>query len=316
MKYLELSTGDQIPALGLGTWKSNKGEVYQAVRKAIEIGYSHFDCAAIYGNEREIGNALNDAMNAGEVKREELWVTSKLWNTSHQKDKVQPALEKTLERLQLSYLDLYLMHWPIAIKQDAPFPFLADAFISLEEIPLEETWQAMIKLQQQGLAKNIGVANFSIKKIIALKQKSGFKPAVNQIEMHPFLQQNKMVEFCKKEGIVLTTYSPLGSRDRPETTIETPNLLTDKTLAEIAEKLGNTPAQVLIKWSIQMGNSVIPKSVNNVRLQENFESLQVQLSEKDMTKIAALERNFRYVDGSFFTPKGSPYTLANLWDEK
>ena len=314
MNHLTFSNGDQMPLLGLGTWKSSKGEVYSAVRTALQIGYRHFDCAAIYGNEKEIGDAIHDSMTQGEVKREELWITSKLWNTSHQKGQVKPALEKTLERLDLKFLDLYLMHWPIAMQEDAPFPFTSDAFIPLEKIPLEETWKAMLECKEAGLTRHVGVANFSINKIASLIDNTGSKPEVNQIEIHPFLQ-HPMVGYCKKEGIYLTAYSPLGSRDKPGNADDTPDLFTNNTIAQIAKKNNCSPAQILIKWAVERGISVIPKSVNPDRLQQNFDSLNVHLTAEDIKQIASLDKHYRFIDGSFFTPKGSPYTLANLWDE-
>ncbi len=304
-----------MPILGLGTWKSEPGEVYKAIRSAINIGYRHFDCAAIYGNEKEIGGAFADAFKAGDVSREALWVTSKLWNTAHRKGQVRPALEKTLNDLQLDYLDLYLMHWPVAIVEGAPFPFKADAFISLEEIPISETWAALESCRDAGLAKHIGVANFTVKKLKALMAESGTVPEMNQIELHPLLQQNDMLAFCKNNNIHLTAYSPLGSKDRPGVGPEIPNLFEQKEILQIAESQSCTPAQVLIKWAIQRGTAVIPKSVNTGRMQQNLDAMKVDLTESEMAVIPKMDRNYRFIDGSFFTPPGSPYTLENLWGE-
>eukprot|EP01136_Pigoraptor_vietnamica_P001507 Opistho-1_new@2119 len=165
MKYLQFSNNDKIPMLGLGTWKSAKGEIYQTVRKAIETGYRHFDCALIYGNEHEIGQAISDAINNKEVTRNELWITSKLWNNRHKKVDIQPTIEITLDSLKLEYLDLYLIHWPVALLNSVNYPKDGSEMVDLKHIPLEETWKGMIALKENNLTKHIGVSNFSIKKI-------------------------------------------------------------------------------------------------------------------------------------------------------
>jgi alcohol dehydrogenase (NADP+) len=314
---VEFSNGDKMPILGLGTWKSKPGEVYDAVREAIRIGYRHIDCAAIYMNEEEIGRAFADAFAAGDVKREQLWVTSKLWNNAHAEDAVLPALRKTLADLQLDYLDLYLVHWPIAFRPDVMGPKSAEDLIALSELPLIGTWRGMEAAHAEGLTRNIGVSNFSVKKLRALLEEAKVRPEMNQIELHPLLQQSEMLGFCKAEGIHLTAYSPLGSFDRSAALkgSDEPNLFEHPVILEVASSLGCTPAQVLIKWAIQRGTVVIPKSVNPLRLRENFESLQVTISDNDMHRIATLDRHYRFIDGSFWEFPGSSYTVANLWDE-
>jgi len=316
MKILKFKNGDEMPTLGLGTWKSDKGEVGKAVKIAINKGYRHIDCAAIYGNEAEIGEALSEIFKEGKVKREDLWITSKLWNDAHKKEDVIPALKITLKDLQLEYLDLYLIHWPVAFIPGIGFPDKDEQFLSLEDVPIIETWNSMLGAKKLGLTKHIGVANFSIPKLKKLIQETEVIPEMNQVELHPYLQQNELVEFCKKHGIHLTAFSPLGSGDRNEAmkAQDEPSLLENKVIKEIAKKHASTPAQVLIKWSVSRGTAVIPKSVNKGRIIENLKSISVNLDEEDLKKIANLNEHFRYVTGEFFVTQGNTY--ENIYDEK
>ena len=305
-----------MPALGLGTWKSANDEVYNAVREAIKIGYRHIDCAHVYGNEAEIGRALTDAIGAGDVTREDLWITSKLWNNSHRKDQVMPALHNTLNNLQLDYLDLYIIHWPVVVQDEVLFPENSDDMVSLSTTPIAETWEGMELCHQLSLARHIGVSNFSVYKLRELIA-GGAQPEMNQIELHPLLQQNSMLAYCQEAGILLTGYSPLGSPDRlPQLKAEDePNLLKHPTIVDIASVHNVSSAQVLIQWAIARGTSVIPKSVNPGRLKQNFDAAQLELSTEDMEKIADMDKHYRYVKGQFWAIEGSPYTVGNLWDE-
>ena len=317
MKYLEFSNKDKMPMLGLGTWKSAKGEIYQTVRKAIEIGYRHFDCAFIYGNENEIGQAISDAMDNKEVTRDELWITSKLWNNRHKKADVQLSIEITLESLKLEYLDLYLIHWPVALKYAVNYPQNGSEMVDLKYIPLTETWEGMIALKDKQLTKHIGVSNFSIKKINQLIADTGICPEALQLELHPFLQQNKFIDFAKANNIVITGFCPLGSADRPANRITDgePKLFENKTILDIAKDKGISPAQVMLAWAVNRGTSVIPKSVNTHRLKENLEAANIELSASEMQKINDLDQHYRYIKGDFWCLEGSGYTLDNLWDE-
>lgn len=315
MKYLNFRNGDKMPAIGLGTWKSEPGVVYKAVREAIGIGYRHFDCAHIYGNEAEIGSALTDAINAGDVKRDDLWITSKLWNNSHRKDQVEPALKVTLRNLQLDYLDLYLIHWPVALQEGIGFPAKPDDFVPIEKIPLTETWAGMEAVAKKGLARHIGVSNFSIRNLEAISKGASILPEANQLELHPYLRQHELVTYCKHNGIVVTAYSPLGSPDRPARLIKEgdPAILENDVVKSIATAKGCSPAQVLLSWALTRNTAAIPKSVNPKRLKENLDAAAIPLSQEEMIRVDGLDLNFRYINGETWAAKGSPYTLDYLW---
>ena len=317
MKNLQFQNGDTIPMLGLGTWKSEPGDVYEAVKEAVHIGYRHLDCAPIYGNEPEIGQALSECFQEGLVTRDEMFITSKLWNDSHAPGDVKPALEGTLADLRLNYLDLFLIHWPVAFKKGVAFPETADEMIGLDELPIAETWEALEAAVDEGLCRHIGVSNFSAAKVRTLLESARLKPEMNQIELHPYLQQAELVDFCRANGVHVTAYSPLGSRDRsPEFKAPSePDLFRDPTVRSIAERHGITPAQVLIAWAVQRGTSVIPKSTNPERMEQNLAAAEISLSAEDMRTIASLDRHSRYIVGDFFALPGSAYTVASLWDE-
>ena len=302
MTTLRLSNGSPLPSIGLGTWRSTPGDVGAAVSTALELGYRHIDCAAIYGNEAEIGVALEECG----VPREELWITSKLWNDSHAAADVKPALQKTLADLRLDYLDLYLIHWPVVQKPGVMIPESGADFVSLEDTPIAETWGAMEAIADAGLARHIGVSNFSVLKLERLLADARIPPCMNQIEMHPYLQQPEMLVFCNARDIHLTAYAPLGSENQA--------LFDDAVVGAIAARNDCTPAQVLLAWGVQRGTSVIPKSVHRERLAENLAAGARALSDNDMTELAALDRAHRFIDGTFWVHDGGPYTLANLWD--
>lgn len=316
MKTQRLSDGTEMPALGLGTWKSEPEQVYHAVRAALEVGYRHIDCAAIYQNEEEVGRALSDAFAAGDARREDVWVTSKLWNDSHRPEDVEPAIETSLRKLQLDYLDLYLIHWPVALNRGVMLPSSPDDFIPLSVVPLESTWEAMLALRDRELTRQAGVSNFSIGQIRRVREATGAIPAVNQIELHPYLQQSALIEACGGLGVAVTAYSPLGSPDSAAFMGRKDDMLLTKhpTITAIAEARGATAGQVLIAWALARGTSVIPKSVHRGRIAENWGAGDLTLSLSDMTAIAALDRHRRMVDGRFWFI-GETYSAETLWDE-
>ena len=315
MQTLTFRNNDTIPALGLGTWKSEPGEVYQAVKYALEEGYRHIDCAPIYGNELEIGKALQESFRSGIVKREETWITSKLWNDSHLPEDVEPALRRTLHDLQLQYLDLFLIHWPVALKKGIDFPRSGRDMLSSTEAPLTTTWQAMEGLVDKGLVRHIGVSNFGTGNLSLLLENSRIKPEMNQVELHPYLTQSDLVEYCRKNDILVTAYSPLGSSDRAAglKAPDEPVLLEDSTVNQIASGYDCTPAQVLIAWSLQKGFCVIPKSVHEGRIKQNLQAQQITLSEQEMLKVDRLNKDYRYVNGEFWVKEDGPYRLEDIW---
>ncbi|MCH7400256.1 aldo/keto reductase [Belliella kenyensis] len=317
MKSLSFQNGDQIPIIGLGTWKSKPGEVYQAVLSALKAGYRHIDCAAIYDNEIEVGKALKDALAGGIVSRKDLFVTSKLWNDSHRKEDVKIGIQKTLKDLQLDYLDLYLIHWPVSFKKGVGFAESREQFYTYADVPLAQTWQGMQQMQQEGLTRHIGVSNFNTEKLKELFAIGGQGPELNQVEMHPYLRQEKLVNFCKDKGMLMTAYSPLGSGDRSISSKKSdePKLFEDHLVLSLADKYKVSPAQILIAFSVHRDIAVIPKSVNEERIKQNLEAGSIEFEVEDFKALNAITTQYRFIDGTFFTGSKSPYNLSDLWEE-
>ena len=257
------------------------------------------------------------AIAAGEVTRDELWITSKLWCHAHGREHVAEALQATLDDLGLAWLDLYLIHWPVPIRPGVGFPSSAQDLLPPEQVPLRSTWEGMEAAVDAGLTRHIGLSNVSATKLRDLLRHCRIRPEVNQVELHPLLQQPQLVSACTDAGIHVTAYSPLGSPDRPAflQDPQAPVLLQNPVIAAIAAAHGCTAAQVLLAWHLQRGISTIPKSVTPARLRENFAAADLELSAEDLERIAALDQHLRFVDGSFWVMDGGPWTLQTLWDE-
>ncbi|KAK9812757.1 hypothetical protein WJX72_003137 [[Myrmecia] bisecta] len=269
-------------------------------------GYRHIDCASTYNNEAQIGEALSPAINAGLVVRRDIFVTSKLWNTDHATARVRQACLKSLKELQLDFLDLYLMHWPVSGNRGPTV-----------EPGIRETWEAMQSLVDEGFVRSIGVSNFSIKKMQDILAYTRLPLSVCQVEIHPYHRNDQLIAWCRSQGVHVTAYSPLGSPDSATMfKREAPVLLQDPVLARIAASLGKSPAQVLIRWALQHGTSVLPKSTSPARIQANLEVFDWHMPADDFAELSALQPQMRMVDGSFWLHPAGPYkTLQDFWNE-
>ncbi|KAL9125855.1 MAG: hypothetical protein Q9217_005000 [Psora testacea] len=274
-----------IPPLGFGTWRLGKYNASEAVSVALQTGYNHLDCAAVYGNEKEVGQGIIDGLEKSGHRREEIWITSKLWNDHHDPDKVRVALDQTLRDLGLDYLDLYLMHWPVASHNGENF------------LDYLSTWKAMEALLPTGKVRHVGVSNFSPRQLDDIISNADVKPAVHQFELHPYLQQTDWVEWHHAHGISVTAYSPLANANPVygspgQDTKTPPSLLENKEISDIAQARRCTNAQVALAWGIGRGTSVIPKSQHADRIRENFESTKCELKDEDYRTITAVGKKY------------------------
>ncbi|THU85464.1 Aldo/keto reductase [Dendrothele bispora CBS 962.96] len=250
-----LNSGDKIPSVALGLWKTKHREVGQAVKTALDAGYRHIDCARIYCNEAEVGKALKES----NVPRKDFWITSKLWNASHAPEDVESSLDESLADLGTDYLDLYLIHWPVAMKKDGTYYHKE---LTANPYP---TWQQLEEMVVKGKVRNIGVSNFNLRKIHNLTANPlKIQPAVNQVEINYFFPQPELLQWSKESGVLLEAYSPLGSDRRVSRSLNLP------VVKEIAQELDMTPAQVIISWHVQRGTIALPKSVTPSRIVENI----------------------------------------------
>jgi diketogulonate reductase-like aldo/keto reductase len=315
-----LASGALMPAIGLGTFGSDhvsSEKVAEAVFGAATVGYRHFDCASVYGNEAQIGYALQ-AIQRGGVRREELWITSKLWNDKHGEEDVIPACRKSLEDLQLDYLDLYLVHWPfpnhhapgvdVHSRDRAAKPYIHENFM--------KTWRQMERLVELGLTRHIGTSNMTIPKLKRLLEDARIPPACNQMELHPHFQQPELFQFTLDHSIVPIGYCPIGSparpeRDRtPEDTVDTE----DPVIVQIVQRLGVHPAVVCVKWAQQRGQVPIPFSVQRAHYLANLQGVVSEpLTDSEMQAIRGIDRNCRLIKGQVFLWKEGQ-SWEDLWD--
>ncbi|KAK9987931.1 hypothetical protein SO802_028170 [Lithocarpus litseifolius] len=291
-----LSSGFKMPLVGFGVWRVEGKDMKDLVINAIKIGYRHFDCAADYKNETEVGEALAGAFQSGLVKREDLFITTKLWNSDH--GHVFEACKDSLKKLQLDYLDLYLVHFPVATKHTGvgttDSALDEDGVLEIDTtISLETTWRAMEDLVSKGLVRSIGISNYDIFLTRDCLAYSKVKPAVNQIETHPYFQRDSLVKFCLKHGVGITAHTPLGGAAANTEWFGSVSCLDDPVLKGLAAKYKRTVAQIVLRWGIQRNTVVIPKTSNLKRLEENFQVFDFELTKEDMDQIKSLDRKHR-----------------------
>jgi len=297
-------TGQLMPLVGFGLWKVTRSTCADTVYNAIKHGYRLLDGAGDYGNEKEAGEGVARAIKDGLVKREDLFITSKLWNTFHAREHVKKLADHQLKLWGIDYFDLFLIHFPIALKYVDPdhrYPpewFGDDGKVYLQNTPIQETWQAMEELHDAGLAKNIGISNFSGSLILDLMRYARVQPSVLQIEHHPYLTQEPLVRLAKELGIAITAYSSFGPQSFVELNMDRDAklLLDHNTVTSIAHAHGKTPAQVLLRWATQRGIAVIPKSNNQTRLEQNLHCVDFNLSPEQIKEISSLNHNLRFND--------------------
>lgn len=278
--------GRKMPMLGLGTYKSQKKNVKQAVKDAIDLGYRHIDTAFFYNNEKEIGEAVREKINDGSVTREDLFITTKLWNTFHKENLVVPACKQSVDNLGLDYVDLFLVHWPFAMKEGEDLlPQDDSGNLCESDVDYLETWRGMEECVRQGLARSIGVSNYNSEQIARLLKSAKIPPVNNQIEVNINVNQEKLIDFCKKHQITVTAYCPLG---QPGNSSGIDNNFDNPVILQLAKKYQKTPAQIALRYIYQQGAVPIPKSVTKSRIKENMEIFDFTLTSDEMNAIAKL----------------------------
>ncbi|KAI8321183.1 NAD(P)H-dependent D-xylose reductase xyl1 [Martensiomyces pterosporus] len=310
---IALRNGLKMPTVGLGLWKLEKSTAADQVYNAIKAGYRLLDGASDYGNEVEVGQGIRRALDEGLVKRSDLFITGKLWNTYHRREHIRPAIDRSLSDLGLDYLDLYLIHFPIALKY-VPFDVRYPAEWSYEvggpvihdNVPYRETWEGMEELYEAGLAKNIGISNTAGALIYDVLSYAKVKPAVLQIEVHPYLVRKQLVDLAHAEGIAVTAFSSFGDSSYQSLNMVPTNtkpLLQHDLISEIAAKHGKTPAQILLRWAIERGCAVIPKSSNPKRLHENLDLFGFSLSAEEVERINGLNQSLIFNDPAIYAKR-------------
>ncbi|XP_054995375.1 aldo-keto reductase family 1 member C15-like isoform X1 [Sorex araneus] len=303
---VKLSDGHHMPMLGFGTYATPdvpKSKVCEATQVAIDVGFRHIDAAYLYENEAEVGEAMRAKMADGTVRREDLFYTTKVWATFFRPELVRQCLDRSLKKLRLDYVDLCLIHMPIALQPGEDLlPQDASGKMILDTVDLCQTWEALESCKDAGLTRSIGVSNFNRKQLEMILSKPGlkYKPVCNQVECHPYLNQQKLLDFCRARDIVLVAYSALGSQRISHITPEnSPFLLEEPVLTAIAKKHGRSPGQVALRYQLQRGVVVLAKSFTEKRIKENFQIFDFELSPEDMKALESLNRNFRYFSMNF-----------------
>lgn len=293
-----------MPLVGFGLWKVNNDTCASQVYEAIKTGYRLLDGACDYGNEVEAGQGVKRAIDEGLVKREDLFIVSKLWNSFHDGERVEPICRKQLQDWGIEYFDLFIVHFPISLKYVDPSVRYPPGFhneegkVELGKATLEETWHAMESLQNEGLVRSLGVSNYTAALLLDLERYAKTMPQTLQIEHHPYLVQPTLLDFCRSRSITVTAYSSFGPQSFRELDMavakDTPLLMENEVVTQIAQRHGKSPAQVLLRWATQRGVAVIPKSNNPGRLQTNLECCDFELAEGDVQAISGLDRGLRF----------------------
>jgi D-xylose reductase len=310
-----VADGGRFPAIGLGTWKIPNALAPKIVTEAVRVGYRHFDCACDYGNEAAVGEGLAAAFQSGLCRRDDVWITSKLWNTYHEPKHVRAACERSLRDLKLDVLDLYLVHFPIALAF-VPFelryppgwfhdPKAPQPAMKPIRVPIAETWGAMEELVRAGLVKRIGVCNFGTALLRDLLAYAAIRPSVLQVELHPYLTQQRLLRYCREEQIAVTAFSPFGADSYLPLGMAQPgeSVMGNPAVTDIATAHGRSPAQVCLRWAVQRGTVAIPKTQRPERLKENLAVFDFVLSDAEMKRLDALDRNRRFNDPADFGEK-------------
>lgn len=306
-----LNNGAKMPLMGLGTLmytlKPDDEAVVRMVESALDIGYRHFDTAQVYNTEKAVGEALKRKSSL--INRKDVFITTKLWRTDTRRERVVPSLKKSLERMNLDYIDLFLIHWPTAFQAgDVPFPRDDKGKLLIEDTDYLETWKGMEECVDLGLAKAIGVSNFNSKQLQRLLDHCRIKPANCQLEVHPFLTNRKLIEFCQDKGITVAAYAPLaGFAPKKREEKGWPTIYTDQTIGGIAEKHQRTPAQVVLRFLLQRQLAVLPKSENPDRIRENFEALDFELTADEVKEIYNCDRGMRLCDDDCLDHRHYPF---------